>query len=274
MEPSESSFRTIRLSAIPSPVKCPLSCNSIIDVCGCLANADAPAKHPQTSIITWGRLRRPRRFFAVSAFLPCLRQGKNALTAQKTGRLGGNQAMRVEDILSGRTLVKVPVTLRSILQRNDGSIDGLGYLYLVIEYGHHQLAMVAHHLALTSGESKGLGPAQTNTNAKLANLRILIDSARITGDIQARNANSTRHTRDRHHIIQHCRRSFTRTSTMPPCLKAHTVDSRVHHRFTQDLSDLVRQVAALCKINGFAAKAASLCEPVRIHIADDNYSSA
>src|SRR5437016_6228138 len=151
MEPSESSSRIIRPSAIPSPVKFPLSCNSLLDVCGCFANADAPAKHPQTSIITWGRRRRPRRFFAVSAFLPCRRQGKNALTAQKTGRLGRNQAMRVEDILSGRPLVKVPVTLRSILQRNDGSIDSLGDLHLVIEDSHHQLAMVAHHRALTGG---------------------------------------------------------------------------------------------------------------------------
>src|SRR5438128_844781 len=99
MEPSESSSRIIRPSATPSPVKFPLSCNPLLDV---------------------------------SASLPCRRQGKNALTAQKTGRLGGNQAMRVEDILSGRTLVKVPVTLWSILQRNNGSIDGLGYLYLVI----------------------------------------------------------------------------------------------------------------------------------------------
>ena len=104
--------------------------------------------------------------------------------------------MRVKDKLSGRTLVKVPVTLRSILQRNDGSIDSLGDLHLVVEDSHHQLAMVAHHRALTGGESKGLGPAQTHTNAKLANLRVLIDSARITGDVQARNANSTSHTRD------------------------------------------------------------------------------
>src|SRR2546421_7895909 len=114
MEPSEYSSRIIRPSATPSPVKFPLSCNPLLDVCGCFVGADALAKHPQTSIITWGHRRRPRRFCAVSA--------------QKTGRLGRNQAMRVENELFGRPLVKVPVTLRSILQRNDGSIDGLGDL--------------------------------------------------------------------------------------------------------------------------------------------------
>src|SRR5690242_10121321 len=50
MEPSESSFRITRLSAIPSPVKSPLSCNPLLAVCGCFAGADAPAKHPQTAI--------------------------------------------------------------------------------------------------------------------------------------------------------------------------------------------------------------------------------
>src|SRR5437763_17123798 len=117
--------------------------------------------------------------------------------------------MGVKHILSGRPLVEVPVSLRSILQRNNRRIDRLGNLYLVIEDGHHQLAVIAHDRALTGGERKGLGPAQTQADAKLANLRIFIDSPWITCDVQARNANSTSDTRDVHDIIQHGSWSLT-----------------------------------------------------------------
>src|SRR2546421_7144253 len=120
-----------------------------------------------------------------------------------TRRLGGNHAMRVEDKLLGSPFVEVFIPLWSILQRDDRGVDCLGDLYLVIEDGHHQLAVIAHDRALAGGERKGLGPAQTQADAKLANLRIFIDSPWITCDVQARNANSTSDTRDVHDIIQH-----------------------------------------------------------------------
>src|SRR5439155_249205 len=49
-------------------------------------------------------------------------------------------------------------------------------------------------------------------------------------------------------------------------------DGRVYHRLTDDLGDHVGQFAALCKVDGFAAEAAGLCEPLTIHIADDDHS--
>src|SRR5437764_1234936 len=186
---------------------------------------------------------------------------------------GGDHAMRVEDELLGSTLVEVHVALRGLLQRNDRGVDCLGDLHLVVQDRIHQLAMVAHDRALTGGEGEGLGPTQTNTNTKLANPGVLVDPARVAGHIQARNAHSPANLGDAHDIVEHRRRSLSCTRAVAACLKADTVDGRVHHRLTDDLGDHVGQFAALCEVDGFAAEAAGLCEPLTIHIADDDHGS-
>src|SRR5437660_9008812 len=101
-------------------------------------------------------------------------------------RSGGNHAMGIENKFPGSSLVKVLVTFRCFLQRNDGGVDRFRYLRFVIEDCHHQLAIVAHDGALTSSEGERLCPAQTNAYAKLTDLRVLVDAARITGYVQTR----------------------------------------------------------------------------------------
>ena len=87
--------------------------------------------------------------------------------------------MGVKDEFLGSSFVKVLVTLWCLLQRNDGGVDRLGDLHLVIEDCHHQLTMVTHHRTLTGGEREGLCPAQTNAYTKLTDLRVLVNAAWI-----------------------------------------------------------------------------------------------
>src|SRR5256712_6952045 len=188
--------------------------------------------------------------------------------------LGRGHAMRVEDELLGGSLVEVHVALRGLLQSNDCGVDRLGDLHLVVQDRIHQLAMVPHDRALTGGEGEGLGPAQTDADAELANLGVLVDPARVAGHIQARNTHSPANLGDAHDIVEHRRRSLSCTSAVAACLKADTVDGRVHHRLTDDLGDHVGQFAALCEVDGFAAEAAGLCQSLTVHIADDDHSPA
>jgi len=112
--------------------------------------------------------------------------------------------MGVKDEFLGSSFVKVLVTLWCLLQRNDGGVDRLGDLHLVIEDCHHQLTMVTHHRTLTGGEREGLCPAQTNAYTKLTDLRVLVNAAWIASYIQARNTHSTSDLRDTHHGVEHC----------------------------------------------------------------------
>ncbi len=91
--------------------------------------------------------------------------------------------MRTKDELFSSALVEIFVTLGSLFQGNDGGVDRLGDLHLIVQNGIHQLSVVAHDGTLTGGEGEGLGPTQTNADTQLANPGVLIDPARIAGHI-------------------------------------------------------------------------------------------
>src|SRR5271167_4708007 len=97
----------------------------------------------------------------------------------------GNEAIRVQHVFFGGAFVKVLITLRRVLQGNDGCVDRPGYLHPVMQDRHHQLAMVTHHRALARDESEGLCPTQANANVELTNLGVLVDAAWVASDIQA-----------------------------------------------------------------------------------------
>src|SRR5687768_13066904 len=78
---------------------------------------------------------------------------------------GRHHAVRVEDEFLGSALVEVLVALGGVVQGDDGGIDGLGDLDLVVQDGHHKLAVVAHDRALAGGEGVGFGPAQADADA-------------------------------------------------------------------------------------------------------------
>src|SRR5437762_13319180 len=92
--------------------------------------------------------------------------------------LDGNHVVRVEDEFLSSALVKVLIALGGIPKRNDGGVNRLGDLHLVVENRMHQLAMVAHDGGLTGGAGEGLGPTQTDADTQLANFGVLVDPAR------------------------------------------------------------------------------------------------
>jgi hypothetical protein len=71
-----------------------------------------------------------------------------------TLRSDGDHAMRVEDELFGSALVEVYVALGSLFQGNDGGVDRLGDLHLIVQDRIHQLPVVAHDRALTGGKGE------------------------------------------------------------------------------------------------------------------------
>src|SRR5271165_1715821 len=99
--------------------------------------------------------------------------------------------MRVDDELLGGPFVEVLVALRRLVEPNHGGVDRSGNLYLVMQDGHHQLAMIAHYRALAGHEGEGLGPAQANTHPKLPDLGIFINAAGVAGHIETGNADLT-----------------------------------------------------------------------------------
>src|SRR5882672_763518 len=60
--------------------------------------------------------------------------------------------VRVDDEFLGRALVEILVALGGFVEGNDRRVDGLGDLYLVMQDGHHQIAVVALDGALAGDE--------------------------------------------------------------------------------------------------------------------------
>src|SRR5439155_1199774 len=191
-----------------------------------------------------------------------------------TLHLGGDHTMRTKDELFSSALVEINVALGSLFQGDDGGIDRFGDLHLIVQDRIHQLPVVEHDGALTSGKGEGLGPTQTDTDTQLANLGVLVNSARVAGHVQTWDTHAPGNLCDTHDIVEHGSRSLACTCPMTACLKTDAVHGCIHHWLTNDLLDHVGQFAALCEIDSFAAKATCLCESLFVHITNDNHSSA
>src|SRR5947209_17422082 len=131
--------------------------------------------------------------------------------------LDGYQVVRVEDKFLCSTLVKILIAFGGIIKRNDGGVNRLGNLHLVVQDRIHQLAMVAHDRALSCGEGEGLGPAQTNADTELADFGMLVDATWVTRYIETRNTYAPGSASDAHDRVQYRCRRFTCTSTVTAC---------------------------------------------------------
>src|SRR5436190_28162 len=70
--------------------------------------------------------------------------------------------MRTKDELFSSALVEIFVTLGSLFQGNDGSVDCLGDLHLVVKNRIHQLSMVAQpKLRACASRSLFISPTMT-----------------------------------------------------------------------------------------------------------------
>src|SRR6266849_599761 len=188
-------------------------------------------------------------------------------------RSSDNEAIRVKHVFFSCSSIKVLITLRRILQGNDGGVDRLGNLHPVMQDRHHQLAMVTHDRTLAGDEREGFCPTQANANIKLTRLSFLVDTAWITGYIQARNTYLAGGPRDRHHVVERCSWSLSCIGTVTARLKADAVNRRVYLGFTEDLCDHIRQRGVSPQVNRFAAETARLCKPFRDQITHDDHSS-
>ena len=57
-------------------------------------------------------------------------------------------------------------------------------------------------------------------------------------------------------------------------LEADAIDRRIHHRVAHDLLDLLGERSILLQVDGFAAEALGLRQPLRNHVADDHHGRA
>src|SRR3712207_4012738 len=132
------------------------------------------------------------------------------------------------------------------------------------------LAVVAHDRALAGGERVRLRPAQPQPDGQRPGLRRLVGSPRVTGHVEAGDAERTAGPGDVHQRVEHRGRGLgLRVLAVAPGLEADRVDAAVHLGLAQDLRDLVLRVA-LRDVDGLAAEAAGLGQPVGVEVADDD----
>ena len=95
-----------------------------------------------------------------------------ALPARKSSHLlrrgFPDHSVRIKNELLRRALVEVPIAYGRVVERNDGRVDSLGDLNLVVQNGLHQLTIVPEHRALTRVERVRLCPAQSNADPQVA----------------------------------------------------------------------------------------------------------
>src|SRR5512132_2920151 len=189
----------------------------------------------------------------------------------------GDHAVGVDDVLAGRALVEVLVALGGLVERDHGRVDVLGDLHLVVQDGHHQLAVVLHHRALTGLERVRLGPAEPEPDRQRPDLGRLVDRARVAGHIQPGDAEPPGRPGDVHDRVQHRRRGLALGALLAVAagLEADTVHGRVDLAGpAQDLAERAPQVVGRRQVDGLAAEAGRLAQPVGVQVADDDHGRA
>src|SRR5260370_27365187 len=90
-------------------------------------------------------------------------------------RSSDNEAIRVKHVFFSCSSIKFLITLRRILQGNDGGVDRLGNLHPVLQDRHHQLATGTHDRRLAADESEAFCPTQPSANFNMTSLIFLVD---------------------------------------------------------------------------------------------------
>src|SRR5215218_6974415 len=189
----------------------------------------------------------------------------------------GDHAVGVDDVLAGRALVEVLVALGGLVERDHGRIHVLGDLHLVVQDGHHQLAVVLHHRALTGLERVRLGPAEPDPDRQRPDLGRLVDRARVAGDVQPGDAEPPGRPGDVHDGVEHGRRGLALGALLAVAagLEADAVDGRVDLAgAAQDLLQGTADIVGLRQVDGLAAEAGRLGQPVGVQVADDDHGRA
>ncbi len=143
-----------------------------------------------------------------------------------------------------------------------------------------RMAIISWRLYFSTGhwpviERMRLRPAEPDADAEVADLCVRVDAARIAGDIQTGDADGAAGARDLHHRVEHRGRLLhARVMPVPASLKPDAIDRRIHFRRPDDLRDLLGQRSVLLQIDGFAAEALGLRQPLRNHVADDHHGRA
>ena len=119
---------------------------------------------------------------------------QNTRARGKVGGLSGgrNHPVRIEDEFLRHTRIEGRVTLRRVLEFDDGRVHRIGDMGLVMQDAHHQPAVVFQHGALAGGEAVALRPAEPQPDLQRAVLGVGVRSPGIAGDIQARAARPSR----------------------------------------------------------------------------------
>src|ERR1039457_6188323 len=182
----------------------------------------------------------------------------------------GDEAVRIDDVLLGGSLVEVVVALRCILERDDGGVDRRRDVRPVVQDRHHQLAVVRHHRALASDEVVRLRPAEAETHPQRPGPGFLVDAAWVARHVQPGDPEASAGPRDGHDVVEDGRWCLARSRAVALGLEADAVDRGVNFGLAQDLGDLVGAGRVLAQVDGLAAETAGLGQPLRVHVTDDD----
>ena len=97
----------------------------------------------------------------------------------------------------------------------------------------------------------------------------LIHSARVARDVKTGNADLAAGAGNLHDRVQDRGRRLGGVGSLAAGFEADGVNSRVHFGLSDDLGDLLLQIA-LRNIDRLAAKAAGMSQPLGVEVADDN----
>ena len=183
--------------------------------------------------------------------------------------------MRVDHVLPRGALVEVGVALRRLVERDHRDIAGFRGRRLFVKDGLHELPVIRHHRALTGREVVRLRPTESDADAEVADLGVVIDAAGVARDVQARDADAAARTDDFHQRVEDRGGPLDdRVLAVAARLEPHAVHAAIDFGNTDDLVDLLGERRAFPQIDGLAAEAFRLGEPLGNQIADDDAGRA
>lgn len=145
--------------------------------------------------------------------------------------------------------VKVLVTSRGIVERDNLDVHSVGNLDLVVENGLHKPPMVLHDWALASGHGMRKRPTKSHADGQVTSLGVGIDATRVRGDVEARDADLSSFTNDAHAIVQNlCWDLARRGRTAATSFETDAVNSAVNSAVglgAEDSLDVVSERALL-----------------------------
>src|SRR3954451_6976832 len=157
---------------------------------------------------------------------------------------GRDHPVRVDHVLLRYSLEELLVAPRGVVQRDDGGVDRLRDLGLVVQDAHHQAAVVLQHRTLAGDEGVALGPAEAEPHLERALLRVLVRGTGVTGHVEAGNAQPPTGPVDSHDRVQQPRRGLP-AAAVRTALEPARVDGAVDIVHAEERAYLLVQGRAL-----------------------------